>query len=208
MEQSPDSSSERNLTMPVEGVEELGEADRRWSQRLEQAQLDALPTARESAQRWVATSSAILGTLGLAAALAGPAAFNEITGPWRQVGKVLLFVGAGLGLIGLCMAGSAASASRLKLGVASGVEFRQESVQVVEKVLNRLKISQACTGVAVIAVILAALFVWFAPRVAEGGLLCRLAEPTGKRAEHRNDAVFCRSVRGDWSATSGRADEP
>jgi hypothetical protein len=193
--------------LQLDGIEVLTDGDRRWKRRVEEIQLDALPATRRSAERWAASISAILGTLGIAAVLAGPDQFVDLASPWREIGKLALFLGAALSFAALWTAGLAAHATAQKLLLPTGAEMRRVSGRAVNDALARLETSRICTAIAVVAVLAAALCVWWAPRHSRSSSLeCRYARTAESLPDPPRPTAFrCRLFREGSRATSDQA---
>lgn len=155
-----------------------GPLDQLWEQKAIELQVEALPQARKSAERWAATVSAVIGAASLAAVVKRPEDVSTLTGWGQSAVAAALLVAVIAAVTAVISAATAAQESLTRLRPFTGDVLRQWSEEEVQKVKGRLLLSRVASVAAVIALVAAAAVTWFGPRQPTAGTF-RVIESSG-----------------------------
>jgi hypothetical protein len=184
----------------VVGTETLDAEDRRWTEKAQELQRDALPDVRSTAEKWAASLTGVLGVVGLAALIEGADKFASLRNPEQWIGKACFFAAALLTLCATGFATAAAQGSGRMVWMPYSENLREDARREVKKAAARLAASRWLAGIAVAFVLGSAFALWWgrgaasSPTVIEvqGSKLCSDSFINVKPAPGTKYVVHCR----------------
>jgi hypothetical protein len=132
--------------------------DLEWEERVHQAQFEALPTLRTTADKWAATVGALVGLFGTAALVAGPKVIADVNPPARGWLAVLVVLTVAVAATAVGLASLAAQGGSQSI-IPTGPEYRRLMGDEVHRARNLLMASRWITIVGVLGLLAATLLV-------------------------------------------------
>jgi hypothetical protein len=155
-------SSKSFAISEVEFISQATEEDRLLQQRAEEQALETLSRIRASSEKWGATIAAVFGAFGFATFIQGRKQIKGLTHVFEIVAGGVLLAAFLLAVVAIVLAAVAAQGTPREVAV-TGPELRVIEQRDALRARRRLTWSRASLGLALILLVTALAFLWYAP---------------------------------------------